>query len=816
MAFHHVKRTPSPRNVFRPLQLAHHDPPTPALEPRAASTTETESRATCSEGDTRNVCEKPTGSMALPIALSVAVPLVLAIVLLIFMHRRHVKKQREEEINDKHKSLDFGMDPMPEPQGKKKKKGKGGPPEMSLQDTEKSMRGRGLSMDMLGSPYLLPAHLHGSRESFHSLSRSMHDHEDPYRPVGFLKNDDGASIRSLPKIKADNASIYTGHSDDSSKMNGSLLKNAQRMSHSFPLGGDAQDHYDAPRLNLPEPTHQQSPSNSSPKQSTNGGLAPGTNDLSRDSYFDKNANALRASNNYLGAFIHSRDASRDNHVVEMDASRTSTVSQSPAELPNAEVAKPTPVAIANRSSDHRPPRLQSMQASVHNPNTTSFMSDSSDYGDGFQITPPSPRRQSTEAPMAVIDEHEQPVGLGVAELDYSSKRLSMSVRPLPPDDPADNPEQRANRIRSFYKEYFDDSKPDPRINQQTAYYEDYGQEFLSDGAIFDPATGQFVVAQAPYAEPVMRRAMTPPPRAPPRFRGADPATRGRSSSGSQPSYIPPRGNSSMSNYRGPGPRQPQPRRPMPPPSELKSLPTPHLLKDDNVALFNPLDFAPPTTFRDRQQGRRPDSPMGNIRRPYSPAVSPHIPLASPFEELSPVPSPHLLRNSKTFTALDFAPPPRFRGGDNGSDAGSIRSNRSGMSQVQLHSLRNGAYRVSRIPKEVVTSRDDLRDQLRPTWDLRGVSSKDGFAAEVLNQMPVQGARRRLSATYRPTTPLFPPREQATAASHTPPRPPPVPDPVRHCSRVRKPSPPAPETGVRYPSPEERRAVRSEGLVDGRV
>jgi len=79
---------------------------------------------------------------------------------------------------------------------------------------------------------------------------------------------------------------------------------------------------------------------------------------------------------------------------------------------------------------------------------------------------------------------------------------------------------------------------------------------------------------------------------------------------------------------------------------------------------------------------------------------------------------HALRKSSTFTALDFAPVPRFKNVDNGSDAGSIRSNRSGMSAAQLHSIRTGAYRVSRIPKEVVGTKTDIVNSLKPTWDLR--------------------------------------------------------------------------------------------------
>ena len=78
---------------------------------------------------------------------------------------------------------------------------------------------------------------------------------------------------------------------------------------------------------------------------------------------------------------------------------------------------------------------------------------------------------------------------------------------------------------------------------------------------------------------------------------------------------------------------------------------------------------------------------------------------------------HALRKTGAFTGLDFAPRPRFRNADSGSDAGSIRSNRSGMSAVQLNSIRAGAYRVSRIPKEVVGTKDDLLNSLRPKLNL---------------------------------------------------------------------------------------------------
>jgi hypothetical protein len=80
-------------------------------------------------------------------------------------------------------------------------------------------------------------------------------------------------------------------------------------------------------------------------------------------------------------------------------------------------------------------------------------------------------------------------------------------------------------------------------------------------------------------------------------------------------------------------------------------------------------------------------------------------------------SRHALRKSSTFTALDFAPPPRFRNEGAASDAGSIRSNRSGISNVQQNAIRAGAYRVSRLPGDMVGTQSDLNAALKPAWDM---------------------------------------------------------------------------------------------------
>lgn len=81
-------------------------------------------------------------------------------------------------------------------------------------------------------------------------------------------------------------------------------------------------------------------------------------------------------------------------------------------------------------------------------------------------------------------------------------------------------------------------------------------------------------------------------------------------------------------------------------------------------------------------------------------------------------SSYMLRKSGTFTALDFAPPRRFKSDDSKSDAGSIRSNRSGISTAQLSAIRAGAGRVSRLPGDQIFTAAQAAEVLRPQWGMR--------------------------------------------------------------------------------------------------
>lgn len=564
-------------------------------------------------------------------------------------------------------------------------------------------------MDMLGSPYMLPAGLAGSRESLHSMTRSQREH-DPYRPVTFVRNSGETGRRPFHET----GSMYSASTNRSFNDRSNLVPNAQRMSQSYiPERSDV--------LSKIETKASGSPL-ASPA------LFPVENTLSVPT---------------------SRRASEASSTAQLPETLSSPIDLPPVESPKeipAEEMPSFPQPPEPTAQPQRPPRSSSVYASALPPRQSSIapgfqfslerpMSESSHYDEEESAPPPPPKHESVAEPIAEAGYYEDTdfnydidpsaiytgrhsIDAGAAShefpQDYSNEhampnnRLSyMGVRPLPLDNPEENAEQRANRIRSFYKEYFDTSRPNPT----DAYYEDFDAEYVADyygdEGWYDPETGDYYGApQAQYAQPMGRRAMTPPPRGAaraPRFPG--PYDRHFSTmSGGRPAF------------RG----RPPPKKRLPPPKALTSLPTPHMLRTDS-ALLNTMDFAPPSSFREQQNGRVPDSPTGTSR-PFSPSVRAYNPLLSSFDTLAPIPSPHALRKSGTFTSLDFSPQvPRFLGRDGGSrtgsDAGSIRSARSGISALQMDAVRSGAYRVSRIPKEFVTSREDLTKQLRPKMDL---------------------------------------------------------------------------------------------------
>ena len=622
------------------------------LQERAASieirssTSETSSSssttASCGPKDTTGACERyynSTNSTTIPIVLGIVLPLTVALVVFVILHRRHVKKLRKEDAEDKHKSLDFGLGES----GaglleKKKRKADKAIPEMSSAEAKNAIRrDRGLSMDMqMQDPFLLPPEVQHSRESLHSLSRSLNPGDDKYRTTTFVPDD--GSLRSPSSLRSpidDSSSTFT----DSSRKR---LQTGSRL-------GDENFTSNVPTIRKPAPAAIRN----------NDLLAPASVDPVRDSFVSTASStggvaALRKSNNYLGAFISGGGARKTESKETSKAPETTvteilvetpTSIQTPVSAPSNETTNNNEAVIVMplqhdvRPSEHaqlspavnREPRLPQLSfiESYATPTDSGYASsEHTDFHKAAEspvIEQPSIYNQITlpdtqglsqdhgDNDSDYYDESTYSIGDYEEELGYDPHHLTMGSRPLPPDDPSENPEQRANRIRSFYKEYFDESKPSPQQNIQ--YFdgsEDYAQNYPPQG----------------YRQPPPRQQRGPP-------RGPMPAPGRHRATVSNGSHLSgSRAYSTQSGRHGSAAARQPPKKKLPLPKPLVALPTPHMLKDDTML---PIDFAPPGLARTQRSGT-PDNLRGGAR-PYSPGVRAHMPLVSSFDDLAVMPSP---------------------------------------------------------------------------------------------------------------------------------------------------------------------------------
>lgn len=586
---------------------------------------------------------------------------VIFVCTLIYLHRRNVKRQRLEDGDPHHRSLDFGMGETGIDKPKRKSK-------LGLGGAEKSKRTRGMSVDMnLSSPYLLPDHVQGSRESMISLAKTLQNQaDDPYRPVTKFMSESG-SIRSLEKGGRYTPSVITTSTQRMSRQSYAnpaspalpqpLRQNSYPRSPLTPSAASSvtavESDASSPLSKEPTvPEHEPMP----PPQcdlppiptipeirqpapvAQRGAPEPMPKRQESASKQELDADIPDFSNN------NSKRESADELNLRAGGNTASGVGLGLLNGPQAGTQTPpiSPVVISN----------QEVNAGPAHQSVTAVIEHTEDYADFDYAAMITSAADDDERGRSRVRES------GLMVPGQSSKRLSVGLRPLPPDDvtESEDPETRANRIRSFYKEYFDDSKPAPPPAAASYVAAD---NYMGDAAYFDPDSNQFIM---PYAQPVGRRAMTPPPsgsrfpggpRAGPRGpgpmgpRGPGPRGPPRHHSGSVSGM--PRAGSAMSFGPRPGssasargPRSGsamsgRPKKNLPPPSPLTTLPTPSKLTDDHFAIINAADFAPPETFQDRAAGRS-QSPLGE-RRAYAPKLPAASPLISSFDEMAALPSP---------------------------------------------------------------------------------------------------------------------------------------------------------------------------------
>lgn len=585
------------------------------------------------------------GSSLTPIVIGVVVPVLIIAIILFVVWRRRQKITKLEESHDKYRSLDFGVDPAVKQETKRRKADKRGP-EMAVNDLKGTLRkDRGLSLDLGANPYLLPPEVQQSRESLHSLSRTINNGDDKYRATNFIPDD--GSIRSPSSLRSvhDGSSIFTG--------------STKRFEH------DSRTDFQprGPLRDTSEPPNSRRPLQGLGLEKPQGGfLAPMLQEQDRNSTLSTGSGvaAIRASNNYLAQYISGGDKKHDSQqqskqedqpglivttaevnvtppmeeprqppsavvrdapskrassfygdhaVAELADTHSARQSAEPTlptlpKLPTTEVS-PTPEPDTPSQSKY-PQRHQSHHApELYNPHVQTI-DIASDPAPTAHMQTTEPREDDAASDYyedEVYEEYENYV-------DYTYRGSMLGVRPLPPDDPAENPEQRANRIRSFYKEYFEDGSGGSGKAGPPATYYDGSEQYEED------LYGYYEHPPPPMRPDGRYRAMSQPRS----YRGG------------------PRAFSSMSGRSGPvGPRpRMAPKKNLPPPKPLMLLPTPGKLKEDDF-LPNAIDFAPPQVFKNQRAGT-PDSLRGGLR-PYSPSIRAHVPLTSSFDDLAVMPSP---------------------------------------------------------------------------------------------------------------------------------------------------------------------------------
>lgn len=610
--------------ILRTEDLYQRPEPIPELRIRQltgdVSSFEKRSSSSSSSGSSNGSSASQTSNLT-PIVVGVVVPVVIIAIILFVVWRRRSKITKQEESHDKYKSLDFGVDPAGMRERKKHKTAKVGP-EMIVTDLTGGVeKNRGISIDLgLANPYLPPPEVERSRESLISLSRSINPGDDKYRATAFVPDD--RSIRSR------RSSLRSAH-DGSSIFSGSTKRFETESKTDLLPRGPSRETSEPPHFRKPVPPVEKSPG---------GLLAPKLQEHDRNSTFSTTSGtaAIRASNNYLGQYISGGgDRAEPNGDKQPAVIVTETeVKPSP---PIEEPRQPPAVAVRNplprRTSSfyEQPPVADVADTDYHSKQVPTLPQIGTPLND-FDISTPSDSHSQiphTDAKQDEVNDHVQSVSTLPAQtnthhddsdsdyydevyedyedVDYTYRGSMIGVRPLPPDDPTENPEQRANRIRSFYKEYFDDGS---KSGARQTYYD--GSEQYEDHV------------DSYYQQPLPRM---PVPR---------PDSRQRAMShGNHVYHGPPRAYSSMSGRMGP-PRRGPPKKQLPPPKPLMLLPTPHKIKGDDF-LPNAIDFAPPQVFKNQRSGT-PDSLRGGLR-PYSPSVRPHVPLTSSFDDLAAVPSP---------------------------------------------------------------------------------------------------------------------------------------------------------------------------------
>ncbi|KAK9467885.1 hypothetical protein V1512DRAFT_260294 [Lipomyces arxii] len=600
---------------------------------RASTTSSASASSTTSCVPLRGLenCAKPSSNNTLPIALGVAIPLAIALVVLFFLHRRHVRRLKREDALQASIDInqdDFDMSPLRPARNGSRKAEK---PYSLFSQTDylvpMSDRYQNAGGRLLDGPYnvvprevsRLAVHANGSYPALPrqppTAQRKLHQPDSHYS-------------------KYDN-NTYTP-SRVSTLTSASVEEAVNRMHPVLPLGRPAES-YEMSNIAKPE-------------------LA-----LRSDSS-DPIVDAVYHGFQQVSLHDPESDLSSSPPGKSMSFPSSNYESASSSRTPSPAL----PVRTISLTKLSRP-----LSTAPQIPRHTTPQYDSSDE-EVIDMDVPVTDRLVTPEPDSLIPPSND-----------LSREKSLSSQA--------DAEARAIKIRSFYNEYFD--KNNRLVRQKSTVAHD-------DSAITYDSTGR-VRPPRPLPSPDKTQVVAPALKPLKRFQPG-------------PVYVGmPRSQSSMSgrpledtqlyrqterativrplriDTRGQQPASGTTPIKLPPLEPLSPLPVPHQIGQDEF-LSSPTSFAPPRRHNGFTIGSSGNSPTVSQQH-----------FSSPMRDL---PTPYQLRNSASYTTLDFLPSKKYSPGP-------------GLS----NDVDENDKRASHLPQALVpVGKDGLQSNLRPQWGMRDV------------------------------------------------------------------------------------------------
>jgi hypothetical protein len=595
-----------------------------------------------------------------------SIPILIACVVLFFIHRAHVKRVRREEKNDKDFDMDFGIGDLPGTVGGNQ--GKGPNTANDGRDQYLGVNGQDSNLQPPPGPYLVPK-ANVSRESLHSLSDPR---DNPYgvvfsspRPpspgsaLSPYSDQHSISGRSTRNLLAPISQIDDQH------LNSPFKPSARVPSPlAIPLAIPLQpEELGSSRLsarstsNASEHSRARTPSVESPTRSSLRGSELSHEKSNRSQTFPlpRNPTSPNFGEESLGGeSLQQNQAGVTQQLghVEIDASPFPASAGNVAPSRDVESRSPM-IDRADLRSDawltkeelpqHRSQNLQSAMIGKMNDDRGDHfhIQNSSNVDDRFSQADATEDEDHAKRIQSVYQEYwnDSQYYDGSEEWESLPRREIQDQFPQPMPGNNDRREWPESNQEYYDTQYW-------RQQSDRDYYRNYGYENTQSRR--DPVG----LGLNEHWEP----------------RPVPPSYYSRPSTSHSTSSIPSRVA-----------RTPKPLAP------LSDLPAVRYKLDD---LASPISFSKPRRF------------VGSGGSPVIRPASPAQVLSSSWSQLAELPVPHRLRRSGSFSSIEFAPTRKYAASEvDAGDTGSIRS--FARTEASLRAVSAGAGRINRLPQALV-------------------------------------------------------------------------------------------------------------------